>query len=128
MEKVGVAWSAVVATTLAATTNSDTVQNEDQRRGIHLVLDITAASGTTPTLDIKLQRKDDKSGKYVDLPSAAFAQKTTTGTDDLVIYPGIAETSNRSVSDVITSRWRAVATLAGTTPSFTFTLAGEYVP
>lgn len=97
-------------------------------RGVHLVLDITAASGTSPTLDVKLQRKDATSGEWVDLEGGAFAQKTAAGTDDLVIYPGVAETANRSVSDVLTYRWRAVATLGGTTPSFTFSLGGTYLP
>lgn len=97
-------------------------------KGLHLVLDITAASGTSPTLDVKLQRQDPLSEKWVDLPSAAFAQKTGTGTDDLTIYPGIAETANRSVSDVLSGRWRAVATIAGTSPSFTFSLGGTYIP
>lgn len=96
--------------------------------GLHAVLDITAASGTTPTLDVKLQRKDRASGKYVDLPGASFAQKTTTGTDDLTVYPGIAETANRSVSDVLAETYRWVAVIAGTTPSFTFTLAGSLIP
>lgn len=97
-------------------------------RGVHLVLDITASSGTDETLDVKLQRKDQLSGEWVDLTGGAFAQKTGTGTDDLVIYPGIAETANRSVSDVLTARWRAVATVGGTSPSFTFSLGGTYLP
>lgn len=97
-------------------------------RGVHLVLDITASAGTSETLDVKVQRKDALSGEWVDLTGGAFAQKTGTGTDDLVIYPGVAETANRSVSDVLTSRWRAVATLGGTDPSFTFSLGGTYLP
>jgi hypothetical protein len=110
-----------------ATANSAD-QNSSGAKGVHLVLDITVATGTTPTLDVKVQRKDAESGKYVDIPGAAFAQKTTNGIDDLVVYPGIAETANRSVSDVLSEEWRAVATIGGTTPSFTFSLAGSYLP
>ena len=109
-----------------ASANSTDLENR-AAKGIHLILDVTAASGTTPTLDVKVQRKCPLSDAYVDVPSGAFAQKTTTGTDDLVIYPGVAETANRSVSDVISSQWRVVATIAGTTPSFTFTVAGSYI-
>lgn len=97
-------------------------RNDTGAKGIHLVLDVTAVSGTTPTLDVKLQRFDAASGKYVDLASAAFAQKTATGTSDLTIYPGIAETANVSVSDVLSENLKIVWTLGGTTPSFTFTL------
>lgn len=94
-------------------------------RGIRLHLDITAASGTTPTLDVTIQALVN--GIYIAIAGAAFTQKTTTGTDELVIYPGIAETANESVSDIIPFRWRAVATIGGTTPSFTFSLGYSYV-
>ena len=103
-------------------------QLSDVYRGIRLTLDVTAVSGTTPTLDVKIQRLDPLSGKYVDLPSGAFSQKTGTGTDDLIIYPGISETANRSVSDCLGRLWRAVATIGGTTPSFTFSLGATYIP
>lgn len=109
-----------------ASANSTDLENR-AAKGIHIVLDVTAASGTTPTLDVKIQRKCPLSDKYVDVPGAAFSQKTATGTDDLVIYPGITAAANRAVSNVISSRFRAVATIAGTTPSFTFTLAGSFV-
>jgi hypothetical protein len=110
---------------ITATTNSNDQQNLGAK-GIRLTLDITAATGTTPTLDVKLQSKDFVSGKYVDITGAAFAQKTGTGTDDLVIYPGITSTANRRVSDVLPRDWRIVATVGGTTPSFTFSLGGCY--
>lgn len=108
------------------TTNGSDLTNVGAR-GVMLVLDVTAASGTTPTLDVKLQYKDPVSGKYVDIPGAAFAQKTGTGTDSLLVYPGVAETANREVSTHLGKSWRAVATIGGTTPSFTFTLAGSYL-
>lgn len=111
--------------TITATTNSNDQQNLG-RRGLRLVLDVTAISGTSPTLDVKLQAKDFASGKYIDITGAAFAQKTATGTDDLVIYPGITSTANRRVSDVLPREWRIVATVGGTTPSVTFSLAGCY--
>jgi hypothetical protein len=93
-----------------------------------MVLDITAASGTTPTLDVKLQRFDVTSGQYVDVAGAAFAQKTTTGTDDLVVYPGATVTANRSISSVLTDTYRVLWTVGGTTPSFTFSVGGSLVP
>ena len=100
--------------------------DNDAWPGVLLSLDITAASGT-PTLDIKLQSKDPASGKYNDIPGAAFAQKTTTGQDTLVLYPGVAETANASVSDVLSPVFKAVATIAGTTPSFTFSLGASLI-
>lgn len=96
-------------------------------KGVRLFLDVSAVTGTTPTLDVKIQAKDKLSGNYVDLTGAAFAQKTATGTDYLTIYPGIAETANETVSDLVPNAWRAVATIGGTTPDFTFSLSAEYL-
>lgn len=118
-----------IAASAARTTSGDsgTLVNREGFPGIHIVLDITAASGTSPTLDVKVQRFDPASQKWVDLPGGAFAQKTTAGTDDLIIYPGVAETANRSVSDAIAETYKVVWTIAGTTPSFTFSLGAAYV-
>lgn len=110
------------------TTNSADQTNPREWRGLLLFLSITAASGTTPTLDITVQVKDPTSEIYVAIPGAAFAQKTTTGTDTLMLYPGIGETANREVSVAIGTTWRVVATIAGTTPSFTFSLTADYLP
>lgn len=124
MKKVTIAASAARTTS----SNSGTLSNDIKAKGIHIVLDISAASGTTPTLDVTLERFDQVAAKWVAMPGAAFAQKTGTGTDDLTIYPGIAETANRSVSDVLTEDYRLAWTIGGTTPSFTFTLGGVLIP
>ena len=105
---------------------SNDLSSHANPKGIILYLDISASSGTSPTLDIKIQHKDPN-GNYIDLTGAAFAQKVTTGQDYLTIYPGIAETANETVSDILPGTYRALATIAGTTPSFTFTLDAQYV-
>lgn len=92
------------------------------------MLNVTEASGTTPTLDVKIQAKCPVSGVYVDIPGASFAQKTTTGADSLLIYPGVTETANRDVSSVLPTIFRAVATLGGGTPTFAFTLTCGLIP
>lgn len=108
------------------TTNSQDQENS-ACRGVRLYLDVTAASGAAPTLDVKIQTRDHISGTYIDLPGAVFTQKTAASFDDLTIYPGIAETANETVSDVLSGTWRAVATIGGTTPSFTFSLSAAYI-
>ncbi|MGH7773727.1 MAG: hypothetical protein ACREQA_15995 [Candidatus Binatia bacterium] len=99
----------------------------DSARGAWFGLNITATGGT-PTLDIKLQHKDELTGIYTDIPGATFAQKAATGTDSLVVYPGVAETANRLESNVLSRIIRAVATIGGTTPSFTFSLTAQFLP
>lgn len=98
-------------------------------RGVVLYLDITDASGTSPTLDIKVQGKDPVSGKYFDIADGAFAQQTGTGTVVLTIYPGIAETANVSASDVIPTTWRVHVTVGsgGADGSFTFSIGASYI-
>lgn len=127
-----VAWEPnAQATVLASAVRTSTANSDDQvnrfARGVRLYLDVTAASGTTPTLDVKVQTKDPVSSTYIDLPGAAFSQKTTTGSDDLTIYPGVAETANETVSDALSRTWRVVATIGGTTPSFTFSVGAAYI-
>lgn len=107
------------------TINGPVMENTEYL-GVHLFLDISAASGT-PTLDVKLQSHDPVSDKFVDMPNAAFAQKTGVGTDDLQLYPGNTVVANRRISVALPRFWRAVATVAGTTPSFTFLLTGNYI-
>lgn len=109
-----------------ATTNSTDMENRGAR-GVRLFLAVTAASGTTPTLDVKVQVKDPINDTYIDLPGSAFAQKTTTATDELTIYPGVTVAANRAVSQPLSQKWRVVATIGGTTPSFTFSLAACYI-
>lgn len=89
-------------------------------------LNITAASGTTPTLDIKIQNKSDLTGGYVDIPNAAFTQKVGVTTDFIVIAPTIAAVANKTISQFLAKTFRAVVTIGGTTPSFTFSLT--YTP
>lgn len=88
----------------------------------HFFLNISAASGTSPTLDAKIQGKDPVSGSYYDL--AAFSQKTTTGTARVVVGLGAVDDNNTDavgncpLPHVIRASW----TIGGTTPSFTFSV------
>src|SRR3990172_1865541 len=97
-----------------ATYNSPEFDNGFWMGGVLLFLNITAAAGTTKTLDIKVQHKDYISGVWRDIASASFAQKTAAGDDDFILYPGVTVTSNRAVSTVLPKRWRVVAVVAGT--------------
>ena len=117
----------VFASAVRTATANSADQNNVSARGALLTLDITAASGTTPTLDITIEAKDPVSSFYIAILSAAFAQKTTTGQDSLLLYPGITSTANRQILTVLSRIWRVVATIGGTTPSFTFSLGCSYV-
>ena len=81
--------------------------------GVALVLlNASAGTGTSPTLDVKLQHSDDDS-TYEDVTSGAFSQVT-----DAAETAGV-KAMKLNVSDL--KRYlRVVGTVAGTTPSFDF--------
>lgn len=76
------------------------------------VLDITAASGTTPTLDINIEEWDELSDTY-------------TVIDTIPQQTGVAKVRQVINGDttVFGNKIRATWTIGGTTPSFTFTLS-----
>ena len=112
----------------AATAAGDPVASHGAR-GIIIYMEITAVSGTSPTLDSKVQGYDALGDVWHDITGAVFAQKTGTGSDYLTIYPGIGETSNEAVSDVIPALIRVHNTIGGSsTPTVTFSLGGVFIP
>jgi hypothetical protein len=75
-------------------------------------LNVSAHSGTTPTLDVKFQDSPSGvAGSWVDVPSGAFTQVTTSNT------------SQRLVLTSVGPYLQAVQTLGGTTPSYTYDLS-----
>lgn len=74
-----------------------------------VMLDVTAVSGTSPTMTAKIQTSDDGGTTWYDLPSASFTAATAATTQAIQIT---------NFGDTI----RAAYTVGGTTPSFTFSV------
>lgn len=74
---------------------------------LSLLLDVTAASGTSPTLDITIEGSPDNSTWFT---LGTFTQKTAVSSERKA-FPGAAFVRSRSV-------------VAGTTPSFTYSVTG----
>ncbi len=110
---------------VTVTSKEITMVSFDIARGVWLFLDITDSGGTTPTLDVILQRFDVASGTWVAIPGAVFGQETGVATAELTVYPTMTAAANDIVKEHIGDRWRSVATIAGTTPTFTFSLGGQ---
>lgn len=114
--------------TLAAQ-GAATVNGADQTnlngRGVQVVVDITAISGTSPTLTVVIQGKDAASGKYYNLLSSAALN--ATGTTLLTLYPGAPTTANASSPQVLPATWRVIATVGGTGPSVTATVGASVI-
>lgn len=78
------------------------------------VLDSAAATGTDPTMNVKLQSCATVGGAYEDIADAVFTEvDDTVGGSHQVLAFNVAE----PLAFV-----RGLATIAGTTPSFTFSL------
>lgn len=76
---------------------------------IVVVQDVAAVTGTTPTLDGKVQSSADGSTGWADVTGATATQVTAANSIQIIKVP------KRAASRYI----RYVGTIAGTTPSFT---------
>lgn len=95
------------------------------RIGCKLVIDVTAISGTTPTLTVTLQGKDPVSGKYYNILSSAAI--STVSTTVLTVYPGLTAAANATASDILPGTVRVVTAVAGTTPAVTATVGLSFI-
>lgn len=96
-------------------------------RGIMLFVNVSAITGTTPTLAVRLQAQDLVSSGWVDIPGAVTASITATGLTLLTIYPGVVEVANQRISAPLPRVFRVVWAIGGTSPSFTFSVAGQFI-
>jgi len=75
-------------------------------------LNVSAVSGTNPTLDVEIQTLDPASGEYFTL--VTFTQAT-----------GVTK-EMKKVTDGLGRRLRVVWTIGGTNPSFTFSVGAVF--
>lgn len=106
-----------------------TVNGGDQAsvnsRGVQVGINITAITGTLPTVTVTVQGKDAASGQYYTLlQSAAIA---AAGFTLLTLYPGAPSTANVSSPQVLPATWRVIATVAGTGPAATATIGASVI-
>jgi hypothetical protein len=100
----------VARTATANSTGVDIQQIVDQ---IAIVIDSAAGTGTSPTLDVKIQESSDNS-TFTDISGLAFTQITTSASVQKIVL-------NKGA----TKRYiRVVSTITGTTPSFSYSVKG----
>lgn len=97
----------------ARTTSSDSGWlNCEKYSTLRLILDVTARSGTSPTLDVTVFTADDSSGTNARAATGSpFAQKTNVAAE-------------RKTFTGLDAYYRVAWTVGGTTPSFTFSVSG----
>lgn len=124
----------LVASTTASATATSSAFNMGLADTYTLYLIVSAATGTAPTLDGVLQTSYDGGKTYVDLP-LRFTQKTTAttnvmvfkcglGNNEVALEQAVADTGGTLAKNCVFD-WRYMKfkyTIAGTNPSFTFSL------
>jgi hypothetical protein len=93
---------------------------------------VSAAAGTAPTLVVKIQGKDPLTSRYYDIPGAAFGSQAAATAANVCLFlqvgPGLPVTAGSSANAAVPRQFRAVWTIGGTLPSFTFSLnAGSLI-
>ena len=104
-----VALTMVASAARTTTANGSSVDPEGAIVGI-FALDITTASGTSPTLDVTIEVQDAAGAWHT---AGTFAQAVDDTGDSTIAVP----LGGRAA--------RAAWTIAGTSPSFTFSVIGE---
>lgn len=115
-------FSSAARTSSAGSGNATYGHTNYNHRGVKLYIDIDSVTGTG-SVDCKVQGRDPVSGTWVDITSASTGADGV-GTTELTIYPGIAETANVSISDVLPKHWRVYATVV---TGGTFSVGAAYI-
>ena len=98
-------------------------------RGVHIIVEVTAVSGTTPTLDIRVRGFDRVAAAYHSL-NADPTDITAVGTYTYQVYPGASGGAVTQVTGLaLPPLWGTNNTIGGTaTPTFTYSETGYYMP
>jgi hypothetical protein len=122
-----VAGVTIEASAARTTTANGTTITNASGRGAMFYINVTAATGTTPSLVAQLQVQDPVSLNFIDIVGAATPAITATGLSMLTVCPGISEAANTRVAQGLPRTFRFRWTITGTTPSFTFSIGAQYL-
>lgn len=112
----------LITHTAASAGATGPVFETQQGLGLLVFINVTAISGTSPTLTVTLKGLIDEAAtaSYTILASAAI---TATGLTVLRIYPGLTAAANSVANDVVPGRCQISTVIGGTTPSVTATVS-----
>ena len=102
-------------------------------RGIVISYKASAITGSTPTIDVKLQGMD-ANRNYYDIYAAAMVQNTSADIANvyqLTVYPGLTNATTGKIKNqdgVLPANLRLVVTLGGTNPVATLGIAYTFLP
>jgi hypothetical protein len=115
--------AALITHTAATTGASSADQTNLGGAGAQIGVNVTAITGTTPSVTVIIEGKDAASGTYYTLLSSAAI--TTTGFTLLSLHPGLTPAANTIANQVLPATWRVRTVIAGTTPAVTATVGAS---
>lgn len=105
-------FTALASAARTASGNQTFGTQDSSGKALRIQLDVTAASGTTPTLDVVIEDTLDGTNWNV---VGTFTQRTAAGRQVI------------DIQGLFHGQMRARWTIAGTTPSFTFSVKAVFV-
>ena len=120
----------LLASAAQTTTVATAAQVNTNARGVTVFVNVTAVSGTTPTLAPIIQAQDPVSAVWAEL-NPTPTNITATGLFIYQVYPAeIGPAAASGITQVTATQlprnWRVNFVIGGTTPSFTFSAGYEY--
>lgn len=117
---------ATISTLTAATVGASSAdQTNTNWRGVQIGINVTAMTGTIPTLNVNIEGKDVASGQYYLL--LASAAISAAGFTNLVVYPGVTNATNSASSKPLPKIWRVSYVVGGTTPAVTASIGASVI-
>lgn len=104
-------------------TPSNTDQTNHNAKGLHVVIDVTAAT-STPSTVFTIEGKDAISGKYYTI--LASAAIVGVGTTVLRVHPGLTVAANLVANDILPRVWRVTA-VHGNANSQTYSVGASLI-
>lgn len=104
-----------------ATATSETFSVEPETSSLTIYLAVTAVTGTTPTLDLKIQDSPDGGVTWFDVGTG-----TGAGTGNFVQATGATTQVKELTVRKFGRQLRVIGTLGGTNPSFTYAVHVVY--
>lgn len=122
----GVDLGTLITHTAASAGVSGPVFPTNTGAGLLVFINITAITGTTPTLTVTLRGSIDggATNTYTILASAAL---NATGLTVLRVYPGLTAAANLTANDVAPGWCQITTAIGGTTPAVTATISAYSV-
>lgn len=112
-------------TAQAAGSGNSADQTNGTGRGLHLAINISTITGTSPTLTVTIQGKDPGSSTYYTI--LASAALTASGLTILRVYPGLTAAANTFANDIIPYQWRVAWAVGGTGAAVTAVVTASIV-